>query len=443
MKKLFTLLAFCTFALCACETPNGTETPQPEQPAANLKLKLTSKSVMEFSALGGNGEITFEFVEEETRSAAPAEVTATTSADWITNFEVKSNSITFVVSKNNDPERSEFIYVNYGSQRVIVSVDQAGAEVPDTEFIATHLNGSYWGKFPNKKGFNYSIILGNKRSNHYLEKEYGTTEYRFNIYSEVSSAFNKVHSIPVGTYTIDHTSSGHPGTIDGDKDASYYLGPNDEDKPFGQATMVVTENSIVVDITFYDGKKHHVEYHGSLVYEDYVYDTYADVYPVSQHAKDINFDVKGGSINVYFRGDYYGTGCDVWFFDMIEQTGPYNGVYLVFDLIVPKSLGGYNNDDGFLGEFTFFDEKPESYEYTIPYGRLRDDCLQMHAWYLYCIQSQVDMSQAAPMTSGSVKVTKNDDYSYTFEVNSTDDIGNKIVGKFTGKPILWADQSCD
>ena len=444
MKKLFTLFALCAFALCACENPNGTgDNQQPEQPAANLKLKLTSASVLEFPALGGQGEICFEFVEEETRSAASAEVTCDTKADWITDFETNENSITFTVAANNGGERSEFIKLHYGSQTLYVSVDQDGVELPDVSFTATHLNGTYWGKYPYKQGFNYLIILSDARSKHYLNKDEGTTEYRFNIYSDVSSAFNKVHSIPVGTYTLDYNSSGRPGTIDGNKDESYYLGPNYEDKPYSTATMVVTENSIIVDVMFFDGKKHHIEYHGSLIYEDYIENTFADVYPVSQHKEDITFDVKSGSINVYFRGDYYGTGCDVWFFDMIEATSPYNGVYLVFDLIVPKSLGGYNNDDGFLGEFTFFDEKPESYEYTIPYGRLRDDCLQMHAWYLECVNSQIDMSKAAPMTSGSVKVTKNDDYSYTFDVNSTDDLGNKIIGTFTGKPISWNDQSCD
>lgn len=80
MKKLFNLLVLCALALCSCETKNGSEEPQ--QPATNLKLKLTSKSVMEFSALGGPGEITFELIEEEgTRSAAPAQVTATTPAE--------------------------------------------------------------------------------------------------------------------------------------------------------------------------------------------------------------------------------------------------------------------------------------------------------------------------------------------------------------------------
>lgn len=441
MKKLFALFALCTLALSACENGGNTDTAN----GANLKLRLISpdSGVLELPAEGGQAEITFELVEDKTRSAAPLKVTATTTAEWISDINVTESSVTFTYAENSDVARSTNFKLSYGNQKEIIVVDQAKANVPDVKFTATHLNGTYWGKFPNKRGFNYQIILGTQRCAHYLVKPYGSYEYRFNIYSDVSSAFNDSHSVPVGTYLLDSNSTGNIGTIDGHADQSYMFGPNGEDMPYRSAKMVITENSIVVDVEFYDNTWHHIEYHGSLEYEDYINPTYEDVFPVSQYTEDINFNVTDGSINVNFRGDYYGTGCDVWWFSMVESTNPYNGVYLILDLIVPKSRGGYSNDDGFLGEFKFFNEKPESYEYTIPTGRLRADCMQMHAWYLICVKSEVDMNYAAPMTSGSVKVTKNEDYTYTFEIDSTDDNGNKIVGTFTGKPISWFDQSCD
>lgn len=441
MKKLFNLLVLCALALCSCETKNGSEEPQ--QPATNLKLKLTSKSVMEFSALGGPGEITFELIEEdETRSAAPAQVTATTPAEWITNFKTEDERITFTVAANDGQERSEIITLNYGSQRIFVSVEQAGAVRPDVEFTATHLGGSYFGRFITEKGltdFNYYVILGDMRADHYQSKQDQATEYRFDIYSNTSSAFNTIHGIPVGIYKLDHSSSGRGGTIDGDRDSSYFLPANYEREAYADATLVVTEDSIVADIRFYNGKVHHIEYHGSLIFEDYIQDTYADVYPVSQYTKDITFGVNNGYINARFRGDYYGTGCDVWFMDMIEEKSPYNGVYLILDLIIPKS-GGFENLDAIVGDYTIFDQHPDSYEYTIPMGRLRDDSLQMHAWYLNCVQSQVDMSKAAPITSGTISVTKSGN-AYTFDIDGTDDNGNKIVGTFTGYISDYQDQS--
>ena len=278
------------------------------------------------------------------------------------------------------------------------------------------------------------------QSVHYLSKQAGATEYRFNIYSNVSSAFNTTHRVPVGTYTMDHQSTGNPGTIDGHKDQSYYLSAADTDSPYSNATMVVTEDSIIVDVTFFNGETHHVEYHGSTTYEPYIEGTFADVFPVSQYTSDITVDVKGGRINLYYRGDHYGKGCDVWMVELIQQTNPYNGVYMIFDLLIPKGMGGTDNFDSIIGDYKFHDANTTSYEYTIPVGRLRDDCMQMHAWYLWCVQSQVDMSQAAPMTSGTVKVTSNGIQDYTFTIDSTDDNGNRIYGTFQGTLLNAYDQ---
>ena len=116
-----------------------------------------------------------------------------------------------------------------------------------------------------------------------------------------------------------------------------------------------------------------------------------------------------------------------------------NGVYLILDLLIPKS-GGFENLDAIVGDYTIFDQHPDSYEYTIPMGRLRDDSLQMHAWYLNCVNSQVDMSKAAPITSGTISVTKSGN-AYTFDIDGTDDNGNKIVGTFTGYISDYQDQS--
>ncbi|MBO7264300.1 MAG: BACON domain-containing protein [Alistipes sp.] len=446
MKKLFTLVVLCALAFSACENggDNNADTPAPGN--TNLKLELTSPAngILEFPAEGGTGEITFTLseVEEDTRSAAPTNVSAKTNAEWISDITVSEGKVTFTVAANDGAERSDIVYIKYGLQSKLVSVMQTGLILPDVVFNATHLGGSYFGRFITEKGltdFNYYVILGDMRADHYQSKQDQATEYRFDIYSNTSSAFNTIHGIPVGTYKLDHSSSGRGGTIDGDQDSSYFLPVNYEREAYADATLVVTEDSIVADIRFYNGKVHHIEYHGSLIFEDYIQNTYADVYPVSQYTKDITFNVNNGYINARFRGDYYGTGCDVWFLDMIEEKSPYNGVYLILDLLIPKS-GGFENLDAIVGDYTIFDQHPDSYEYTIPMGRLRDDSLQMHAWYLNCVNSQVDMSKAAPITSGTISVTKSGN-AYVFEVNGTDDNGNKIIGTFSGYIADYMDQT--
>ena len=437
MKRLFALIALVAVALTACETKKG-ETNTPAEVDNNLVIKLTSQSVMNFEAIGGDGEITYEF--EATR-AHVAE--AATAVAWIENLtSTEEGKVTFRVAANESKEeRSATIKVSYGQHSFMVMVKQAGSQKADVNFTATHLNGTYWGKYPGiSKGFNYLIILSDQQSIHYLTKASGSTEYRFNIYSNVSSAFNTTHRVPVGTYKMDHQSTGNPGTIDGHKDESYYLSAADTDTPYADATMVVTEDSIIVDVTFFSGETHHVEYHGSTTYEPYIEGTFADIYPVSQYTSDITFDVKGGRMNLYYRGDHYATGCDVWMLELIQQVNPYNGVYMILDLLIPKGLGGTDNFDSIVGDYKFHDANTTSYEYTIPVGRLRDDCLQMHAWYLWCVKSQVDMSQAAPMTSGTVKVSQNGIQDYTFEIDSTDDNGNRIIGTFQGTILNAYDQ---
>jgi hypothetical protein len=73
-------------------------------------------------------------------------------------------------------------------------------------------------------------------------------------------------------------------------------------------------------------------------------------------------------------------------------------------------------------------------------GLLRDDSLQMHAWYLVCQESQVLMGYAAPFTAGTIKVTK-DGNGYKFEINGKDDNGNDIIGTFAGVISEYTDQS--
>lgn len=64
MKKLFALMVLATAVFTACEPDN------PEVSNDNLKIKLTSESIMSFGIDGGEGTITYDFEDlgEATRS---------------------------------------------------------------------------------------------------------------------------------------------------------------------------------------------------------------------------------------------------------------------------------------------------------------------------------------------------------------------------------------
>ncbi|MBR4028757.1 MAG: BACON domain-containing protein [Alistipes sp.] len=439
MKKLLALFALCAIALCSCERSNDDQTQ-----GSDLMLTITSDQYMKFTEDGGEGIIEFSLTEAEgTRTEDTPTVEATCDAEWIKINGTVDNRISFNVDPNTGAERMATIHIEYLSQSELVVISQAGGTAVSTTFTATYLGGTYYGRFLGDRGYNFFVILSDMQPESVYTKPYAATEYRFDLYSGESSAFNYTHRIPVGTYTIDHARSGDPYTIDGYRDCSYLLTGNNTSTPYLDATLVVDEDSIIAEIKFMDGSVHRVEYHGSPVLGDYTEPTYADISPVSQYTSDINFDVKEGTISAYYRGDWFGIGHDNWFLHMIEdKNGGFNGVYLIFDFLVPKSLGGFDNKEGFVGEYTIFSEHPESYDYTIPEGRLRDDSQQLHAWYLYCVNGQVDMSKAAPMKGGSVKVEKSEN-GYLLTIDSIDDKGNKIQGTFEAAVSDYDNQSVE
>jgi hypothetical protein len=115
---------------------------------------------------------------------------------------------------------------------------------------------------------------------------------------------------------------------------------------------------------------------------------------------------------------------------MIEDKSTFSGVYLIFNFITPKSTGGFNNPEGYLGEYTLSDPT-KSLDWTFPAGRLRDDSTQLNAYYMYCEGGQIDMSKAAPIIDGSIKVEKvgNDT---VITIDGKDDAGNDVKGTFSG-----------
>ena len=442
MKKLFAFLTLCAAILTACETESIEENN-------NLSIKLTSHSVMNFNKEGGEGVITYEFedVSDATRSQKGSVIPeAATAVAWIEDLKVNGleNRVTFNVVANTGEAREATIKVWYGEYSFMVMVKQEGTTQYSKTFTATHLGGTYYGKVQTR-GYNFFIILSNMQPESTASVPYGATEYRLDLYAEHGAPFDTERRVPVGVYKLDHRRSGEPGSIDGYSDCSYLYdnsGATPYNTPFLDATVTVTEDSIIAEVKLMTNEVHLVEYHGDCIMEDYTLPTYADISPISQYTSDIEFDVTGGELMPIFRGNWYDSESDVWFVHMIEQRNGFSGVYLLFDFFVPRSNGGYENKDGFVGEYSLLDPMAESWDYTFPAGRLRDDSLQLHAWYAKCVNGQVDMSQAAPITAGSIKVEKDGD-EFVITVDGKDDVGNNIKGTFRGKANEYDNQAHD
>lgn len=443
MKKLFSLIALAAAVFTACKPDN------PEVSNDNLKIKLSSESIMSFGIDGGEGTITYDFEDmgDATRNKKKLPTPeAATAVEWITDVTVHPTdlAVTFNVAANEGETREATIKVWSGNYSFMVMVRQDGNAIADQTFTANHLGGTYYGKLQSR-GYNYFMILSNLIPESLGSVPYGACEYRLDLYAERGAQFETERRIPVGVYKLDHRRSGEPGSIDGYADCSYLYDYRDVtpiDIPFLDATVTVTEDSIIADITLMNNEVHRVEYYGNCIMEDYTEPTFADISPVSQYTSTIEFDVTGGELMPIFRGNWYDSESDVWFVHMIEQRNGFSGAYLLFDFLVPRSNGGFDNKDGFVGEYSLLDPEAESWDYTFPAGCLRDDSMQLHAWYAYCVNGQLDMSLAAPIKAGNVTVEKDGD-DYVVTVDGKDDNGNDIKGTFRGVVNTYENQARD
>ena len=135
MKKLLFILVAALFAFAACE-PVG-----PSNEEQKGTLAVVEKSV-EFAFYGGEGVINYTLTD----AAEGAMPTVVANQEWVSNIEV-ADKITFDVALNNTAEkRAAIVTVSFGAEQSFnVFVEQAAGLVADVEFVATALNGEYYG----------------------------------------------------------------------------------------------------------------------------------------------------------------------------------------------------------------------------------------------------------------------------------------------------------
>ena len=125
------ILAVCAMAFVACE-PDTPNTPK------EYALELTSDTVMEFPAEGGEGNISWEYIEVTRAIIEPEPVPefATDSEEWI--YLSLRHPGAFEVKENAGEAREGVIAVTYGEQTEIVTIKQAAASVeePKVAFAA-------------------------------------------------------------------------------------------------------------------------------------------------------------------------------------------------------------------------------------------------------------------------------------------------------------------
>ena len=257
LNKLFLLLLALPLAFAACETP--------DTPAAEPELTLTSERSIRFAPEGGEGTITYTLEN----AVKGTELTATTTAEWITNITV-GETITFSVAPNETTElREDRIMVTYDSKSFNVFVIQEGVE-PVVYFEAEKFEAVYYGTQASPN-YNIAIYLSDLG---FTEQGYalpGATYYTLDLYMDQQPPVTEDGwmTVPAGTYTYDGTDSYKDMSI-GYVYSSYYKITEDglayeEQSQYESVELVVTESNLSV-VAYIGGVKHIVTYNSAPVF---------------------------------------------------------------------------------------------------------------------------------------------------------------------------------
>lgn len=404
------------FALVACETTT------PAQSDENAVLTLTSEQILNFNPMGGKGTITYTLTDAK----ANALPTAVSGAEWVTDITV-AEDITFNVAANDTTEdRNAVIVVSYGEQSFTVHIKQTfdiyASWNVDVEFVATALNGEYYGTAYSADP-NYFAILSKNGTTGWSDL-YVDTYYRFDIFSKTPADAN-TPVLPAGVYTLDEYSLGEGDTFGKEYSVrleTFQSGQLQETK-IEDGVIYITENKFEAILKLSDGKVHRVVYEGSLAL-GYIEVPEPDYY--STLTEDYTFNHDNGVLRINYYGDYYNVGAANWVVSMVLPGTKINGDYFSIDLVA--NTDEYNVSSIF-GTYTCVADETQVAKNTFIAGNYNNKRFN-YSWYFVCVDDTFGSADMAPLTDGTITISEVDG-KYVVEYDCMDDNGHKIQGTYT------------
>lgn len=322
IKHLLYFLFALPLVFASCDTPNEVEpTPDPV-------LTLTSENSLQYTPEGGEGVISYTLEN----AVEGTELTATTTAAWITDIAVGEN-ITFTVAPNETTEsRSDRIMVEYGTASFNVFISQEGLE-PFETFEAEMLILDSFGLLTDGSAYNMNIYLSDIGFTSGGYYQAGGTYYRLDLYWDNEPLLDEegYRHITPGTYTFDGSDEANDMSIG--YTLSGYMKVNasgagfERQSQFESAELVVTEESVTLT-AYVDGVKHIVTYSGETMFFEgkkvefegdevltphlgmatYLGTQYSDNYNYYFYLSDKGFDENGMLLpgGYYFKIDLFG-----------------------------------------------------------------------------------------------------------------------------------------
>lgn len=226
--------------------------------------------------------------------------------------------------------------------------------------------------------------------------------------------------IPAGTYTFDADDTKAEGTMNGEESRYFKNNADGTDydgySAFQGGQVVVTDDSITLTTTI-GGVEHVVTYNGApTVYvgfdeeEEETYDTTL--------TGDHTCTLDNHTLHYVYNGDLNGLGLLSW--DCTLRPNYEGGENLQFSLMA----AGDATD--FAGTYTI----SATYNAYTSFMGMNIMGYRIGAWVF-----TDDQSIMAPMISGTLTITNNNDGTYSLTIDVTDDAKNKITGSWTGEAI--------
>ena len=434
LNKLFYLLvAVCAiFTACSEDTTTAQQgdniTEQPgdngntEQPGDNGNtddaegnLNVFSESVS-VKFYGGTGEVDYIL------SGAPegATVQINCKYEWVNNFVVGKNIISFDVDRNETTEaRIATVVISYGKQSFEVFVRQEAGWTVDVEFTAGAINGEYYGTEYSDDP-NYFVILSTYGTTGYSDIPFVDSYYRLDMFSKTPAG--DILSLPLGVYEFDYFGVGVGDSFGGSYSLLFKTLETGGFKEYymNDGIVIVTENKVEAYFMFTDDSVHHVVYEGSLELGWLQFD---DNEIFSTLTSNLTINETGGHLRLINYGDTYGIGANNWSVSMVGSD-EMNYKYFMLDVVAADMS---NSVDSILGTYTVaMDNVSKS---TFLAGTM-SGTNYVGSWYTGVVDGYVDHGNRAPLRDGTITIAK-EGSNYVVTYNCVDDKGFEVTGTYS------------
>lgn len=293
--------------------------------------------------------------------------------------------------------------------------------------VANCFDGIYYGdEFAPGVG-NYWVYLSN---NGFNNDEYipNTYYYRLDLYGPILENTQTL-TIPDGIYTFDKNNTYGEYTFS--KEFSCLIEVNGdgfvEEIPFENGQFIVNGPEVNLYVTI-AGIDYQVKFNREYTLEDGRENpnppATGDSYSTLTDDHQVNFISANARLD--YAGDWWQCGYDNFtLYIMSKENGILNGDTILLDFITQYS----NNTGGIAGNYTGTDNAaPMVYMYgTVQYN------IPVGSWY-FKYQNESLVAQA-PITSGNLSITYNDNGTFTIDLDAYDDAQspNRITAHWTGE----------